>query len=414
MTAPAERAIVVTEANPSCAQIGDFERMARRRHQNPKPFREGNYWWIKPWINVYVGGKLQRKQKRIKLAPATLRQREVLKIADEYLRPINQNLESIGSATSFSVYVNDTYIPVVLPLMAKSTGDRYRGIINNYLLPQFGTSCLRDLGTLQLQRYFSAMSGSNLSHESKDKIKDVLSSVLASAVRYQLLVKNPMEGVRLEPNRRGTRITKPHITKEQFDQLVAQIPEPYATMVCVALYSGLRVSELIGLRWNDIGEDFVMVDERCSRGDWSAPKSRASNAAVAVQRHVVERIHALKLKTVLVRAGRAIRKYALVKNTGPNDLVFQSVRDGVAMRDNNILSRFIKPAGRKVGLGFVNWRCLRTSYGTWLKRHGADMKDIQGQMRHSRISTTMDIYVQDIPESRRQAVENLPLPTMVH
>jgi hypothetical protein len=41
------------------------------------------------------------------------------------------------------------------------------------------------------------------------------------------------------------------------------------------------------------------------------------------------------------------------------------------------------------------------------------MKDIQGQMRHSRISTTMDIYVQDIPESRRRAVEKLPLPTTV-
>jgi integrase len=142
------------------------------------------------------------------------------------------------------------------------------------------------------------------------------------------------------------------------------------------------------------------------------PKSKTSNAAVPVQRHVIERIHALKLKTVYVRAGRAVRKYKAVKSDGPNDLVFQSVRDGKAMRDNNILTRFIKPAARKVGLASVNWRCLRTSYGTWLKEHGADMKDIQGQLRHSRISTTMDIYVQDIPESRRRAVEKLPVPTL--
>src|SRR5271165_1258516 len=411
VTAPPERAIVLTEANSSLARIGDFERMARRRHQHPKPFREGNYWWIKPWTNV--GGKLQRKQKRIKLAPADMKEREVLKIADEYLRPINQSLESIGSATNFATYVNDTYIPVVLPLMATSTRDRYRGIINNYLLPKFGELCLRDLGTLQLQRYFSAMATSNLAHESRDKIKDVLSSILGSAVRYQLLVKNPMEGVQLPPKRRGKRIAKPNITSEQFDQILAGIPEPYATMVYVAVYSGLRVSELIGLRWNDVGNDCLMVDERCCRGDWSAPKSEASNAAVAVQRHVIERIHALKLKTVSVRAGNAVRRYQAVKSDGPDDLVFQSVKDGKPMRDNNILTRFIKPAGRKVGLGFVNWRCLRTSYGTWLKRQGADMKDIQGQMRHSRISTTMDIYVQDIPESRRRAVEMLPLPATV-
>jgi len=387
--------------------------MARRRFQHPKPFREGAYWWTKPWIDVFVDGKLQRKRKRIKLAPATMKEREVLKIADEYLRPMNQSLQSIGSATNFTTYVNDTYIPVVLPLMATSTRIRYQGVINNYLLPTFGNLCLRDLGTLQLQRYFSTMAKGKLSHESQDKIKDVLSSILGSAVRYQLLVKNPMEGVQLAPSRMGKRVAKPNITSEQFDEILSEIPEPYATMVYVAVYSGLRVSELIGLRWNDVGEDCLMVDERYHRGDWSAPKSEASNASVAVQRHVIERIHALKLKTVSVRAGTAVRKYKAVKSDAPNDLVFQSVKDGKPMRDNNILSRFIKPAARKIGLGFVNWRCLRTSYGTWLKRHGADMKDIQGQMRHSRISTTMDIYVQDIPESRRRAVEKLPIPTMV-
>jgi hypothetical protein len=37
------------------------------------------------------------------------------------------------------------------------------------------------------------------------------------------------------------------------------------------------------------------------------------------------------------------------------------------MRDNNIFTRFIKPAGRKNGLDLVNWRCLRTSHATWLK-----------------------------------------------
>jgi hypothetical protein len=50
------------------------------------------------------------------------------------------------------------------------------------------------------------------------------------------------------------------------------------------------------------------------------PKSKTSNAAVPVQRHVIERIHALKLKTVYVRAGRAVRKYKAVKSDGPTDI----------------------------------------------------------------------------------------------
>jgi integrase len=75
------------------------------------------------------------------------------------------------------------------------------------------------------------------------------------------------------------------------------------------------------------------------------------------------------------------------------------------MRDNNILSRFIKPAGRKLGLGFVNWRCLRTSRATWAIEAGANPKDVQGMMRHSRISTTLDVYAQFVPDSQRRAIE---------
>jgi len=96
-----------------------------------------------------------------------------------------------------------------------------------------------------------------------------------------------------------------------------------------------------------------------------------------------------------------------VKSDGPNDLVFQSVREGKPIRDNNILSRFIKPAARAMKRDWVNWRALRTSHCNWLKLAGADPKDAQGQMRHSRISTTLDIYQQFVPESQRRVVDKL-------
>src|SRR6516162_10261647 len=143
---------VVSGASPSLAREGDFERVARRRYQHPKPFREGNYWWIKLWTDVFVAGRLERKRKRVKLGPADTKEREVLKIVDEYLRPINQNLESIGSATNFTTYVNETYIPVLLRLMATSTQARYRGVITNDLLPAFEKVWLRDLGSPQLKK----------------------------------------------------------------------------------------------------------------------------------------------------------------------------------------------------------------------------------------------------------------------
>ena len=55
----------------------------------------------------------------------------------------------------------------------------------------------------------------------------------------------------------------------------------------------------------------------------------------------------------------------------------------------------------------MNWRSLRTSHATWLKLVGADVKDAQAQMRHSRASTKLDIYQKFVPESQQRVVEKL-------
>jgi integrase len=379
--------------------------MARRRFQAPSPFREGHFWWLFHWQDEFVGGQRIRKRKRTKLAPAAMSEREVKKIAAEFLRPLNQGLITIGAATGFTDYV-ETYRITVLPLMAKATQDRYNGIIKNYLVPTFGSSSLRDLTPLTLQKYFTGMVNSTLSHESKDKIRDVLSSILGSAKDFNLLVTNPATGIKLPRDKQG-RKTKPYVDPSKFAALLILIVEPYASMVYVAVFTGLRVSELIGLRWRNVGLDSITVEQRCCRGDWGAPKSKASNATIAVNREVIARIERLKTLTVEVKAGRGLRRYPLVRSFGPDDLVFQSVKDGRPMRDNNMLCRHLKPAGRLLGMPWLNWRCLRTSHATWLKLAGADVKDAQAQMRHSRASTTLDIYQQFVPESQRRAVDRL-------
>jgi integrase len=308
--------------------------------------------------------------------------------------------------------------------MASTTQARYRGIINRYLIPTFGSLCLRDLTPLTLQKYISGFQirepedtkqknperlGTDkcLARESVDKIRDVLSSILGSAVKYGYLVTNPAGALQLPPSKRGARRHKPFIRPEQFSALVELIQEPYATMVYVAVYTGLRVSELIALRWSDIHEQSITIDERYCRGDWAAPKSAASNTTIPVNRKVIERIQRLRTLIVEVKAGRAIRRYRAVKSDGPDDLVFQSVQSGRPMRDNNILIRHIKPAGRKLDIGWINWLVLRRSYATWLRMVGTDPRDRQSLMRHSRFTTTAEIYEQDLPESQLRAVEKL-------
>jgi integrase len=386
--------------------------MARRRFQDPKPTRYGKFWVIQIRGDRMENGERKRFKHRIKLCSANLPEREAQKIAAEELRPLNQGLETIeASVTNFQDYVDKTYIPIDLPNLGKTTRDRYEGVIENYLVPEFGKLCLREITRKTIQKFFSQLllstHGKTLTQVSRLKIRNVLSAVLRSAVEYGALVKNPVEGVKVPKDKGGRIRTKPHISPEQFEQLVATIPEPYATMLFVAVYTGLRISELIALKWEDIHSDSITIDERYCRGDFAAPKTEASNATIGVDRGVIERIHRLKLLTVEVRAGLQTRRHKLVKSDAPGDLIFQSVRDGKPMRDNNILVRFIKPAARVLGIPWVNWRCLRTSHATWMVEAGANPKDVQGQMRHSKISTTMDVYAQFVPASQRDAIAKM-------
>ena len=273
--------------------------MARRRYQKPAPRKEGRQWVIYYWDDEFVGEERRRKKKRYVLGPASMGEREAEKVRDEFLRPLNQGLVNIGSATKFADYVESVYSPVVLPTMAKSTRDRSMSVYKNHLKPAFGDLSLRDITPLTVQRYVSGMANWKLSQESKDKVRDVLSSILGSAVDYGLLVKNPVAGVRLPVPKSGKR-SKPYINEEQFNQLLESVGEPYATMIFVAVYTGLRVSELIGLRWKNVHSDSISITERYCRGDWGAPKSEASNATIPVNRLVIERIQRLRTLTVEV------------------------------------------------------------------------------------------------------------------
>ena len=179
-------------------------------------------------------------------------------------------------------------------------------------------------------------------------------------------------------------------------------------MIYTAVFTGLRVSELLGLKWEDVRDGALTVDERYCRGDWSITKTTGSAATIGVSDSVIARIRRLQTLEVEVNWGGkgAKKRIKLLRSVGPHDLVFQSLRKGAPMRDGNILRRHLLPAAIRLGMDpkKVTWRSLRTSRATWMIEAGANPKDVQGQMRHARIATTMDIYAQHVPDSQRRAV----------
>lgn len=379
--------------------------MAKRRFQDPQPEKLGRAWYIRVWEDVYTGGVRTRKRKRIKLADASKGLREVQKLAADKLRRLNSGLVQVGAGVNFMHYVDNEYRTKYLPALAKPVRDCYESMIKVHLDQAFGSGSLADLTRSSLQGYFANRAG-GVEYPTLLKIRDTLSSILRSAVDAEFLEKTPLDGLKLPRDKRPRR-AKPVLTPRQFYHLIELMPEPYATMVCVCTWAGLRASEVIGLRWRDIQPDAIVISERYCRGDWDAPKTDASAAPIAVEPELIGRIERLKTLEISVQAGRAVRKFRVVKSSDPDDLVFQSVQDGKPMRDSNVLNRFIKPAARQLGIGFCNWQTLRRSCATWMVQAGGDIKSVQGQMRHTRASTTLDIYSQIVPAGQRRAANRL-------
>jgi len=150
---------------------------------------------------------------------------------------------------------------------------------------------------------------------------------------------------------------------------VARIEEPYATMVYVAVYTGLRVSELIALRWSDIREQSITVEEQHCRGDWRVPKSAASNTTIPVSRKVIEQMQRSRTLTIAVKAGRAIWSPPRC-STGS--------RCGTTTFWCSISSRL----DGNWEISWVNWLVLRRSYVIWLRMVGTDPRNRQSVMRH--------------------------------
>ncbi|MGC9159786.1 MAG: tyrosine-type recombinase/integrase, partial [Terracidiphilus sp.] len=98
------------------------------------------------------------------------------------------------------------------------------------------------------------------------------------------------------------------------------------------------------------------------------------------------------------------------QHTAPNDLMFPAIRRNkykqqVPMRPRQFLQRHMKPLAEELGIdpALITFQVLRRTFGTTMQKHGT-MKDVQAHLRHASITTTGNIYVQEIPASVRSAV----------
>ena len=177
--------------------------------------------------------------------------------------------------------------------------------------------------------------------------------------------------------------------------------EPCASWRCVL---GLRVSELLGLRWADIDWEGKRIAIRRSYvyGKQGDVKTRASHRWMPLDQSLAEKPRQHKFKS------------------GPqaavDDWVFANPETGKPYWPGRIQENWLVPAAEKIGIGRIGWHTFRHSHSTLLHALGVDLKVQQELLRHADIRTTLNIYMQAVPNALRDAnskVVRLVIPAQV-
>lgn len=154
----------------------------------------------------------------------------------------DEHLEKIGKLKSGQ--------PNTFGGLKVSTARSYLQIINNHVRPRWGTALLKDVKPAPVQDWLRQLQLSSLT---KSHIKGVLSRLFNKAMLWEVLEigANPMTLIEIRGASKRKR--KPQIlTVEQCSELRSSLPQPYRTMVLVAQCTGLRISEILALKWGDV------------------------------------------------------------------------------------------------------------------------------------------------------------------
>jgi len=270
---------------------------------------------------------------------------------------------------------------------AYSTRSVYKVYFRNWILPRWGEYRISDVKTVAVEEWLNTLT---LANGTKAKIRNLMSALFKHAMRHEWIDRNPISLVRQSAKREDV----PEVLDVgEMQSLLTELQEPYRTMVFLAASTGLRVSELLALKWADL--DFESLEISLSRAVVHQVvgnlKTEASRKPIPVAPELAESLLTLRLRSAYNQ---------------PEDWVFASPETGGRQPfwPENLLRRHIRPAAKRVGIGKrIGWHTFRHSYATLLKANGEDVKTVQESLRHATSRITLDTYTQATTPAKRQA-----------
>jgi integrase len=267
-----------------------------------------------------------------------------------------------------------------------TTRARDEASFRNHVIPAFGSTPLARLDRTRLRewvRHLSDPGGAGLAPASVAKTVQVFNKVVRAAVEDRVIATNPVE-----------RLPLPKIPREEMrfltvDELwrLASVMDPrYGPLVLLGGYGGLRIGEMLALRWSRIDLEYGRIEvvegltDLAGRISFGPPKTKAAIRSLTVPRFVVDALASLD-------GG----------NAGPKELVFRSPQ-GHAVRPGLFRRRFWNPAVLAADLAPLRVHDLRhTAVALWIAA-GANPKQIANRAGHTSVSVVLDRYGHLFPE----------------
>jgi integrase len=268
-----------------------------------------------------------------------------------------------------------------------ATKKTYHAYLTRWILPQWRQYELAEVRTIQVESWLRSLP---LAKSSCAKIQNLMSVLFNHACRYELFDRNPIYLVRQSAKRRRTPTV---LMPAEIRALVDNLSIREKTLVLLAVSTGLRQSELFGLKWGDIdfSQGTMNVTRSIVYGVIGQCKTESSQKPVPV--------HPLVADTVL-----AWRKQSTY--TKPDDWVFASGRHRGRhpFWGQAILRKHVRPVAERVGIQkYIGWHTFRHTYSTLLRSVGTEFKVMQELLRHSTLRSTLDVYTQAITPAKHAA-----------
>lgn len=291
----------------------------------------------------------------------------------------------------------------------ESTYFRDECLVRVHVKPALGRVKLKNLNAMHLQRLYrdrldrGISEDKGLSGSTVQKIHHVLHKALSQAVRWDLIPRNPADGVKAPTP--STKEMRPLSADEARWLLEAASGDRLEALYVLAVHTGMRRGELLGLKWDDIDLDASTLrvrrtQTRTDNGKTLAlgePKTKQSRRSIRLTPRAVEalRRHRVRQAEEKLLAGGVYEDHGYVFAGEIGNLINPS----------NLRQRSFIPLLERSGLPQITFHDLRHTCASLLFQRNVHPKLVQELLGHARVAITLDTYSHMLPGMGGEAAD---------